>query len=79
MNINVAVRKDQYDFLVKESKRIGVSIEETLLIFLLDGRLTPFRPQLSKPKSKEFLEHHVRPDVHPCNLPARTALVTTRA
>ena len=69
MNVKVAIRKDQYDFLEEESKRIGVSMEEALLIFLLDGRLTPFRPRPSKPKNKEFLTHRVRPDVRPCKCP----------
>ena len=39
--INVSVRADQYEFLKKEAVRLKVTVARLLLIFLLDGRLTP--------------------------------------
>ena len=39
--IQIHIRSDQYDYLESEAARLKISPEKAMLIFLLDGRLTP--------------------------------------
>ena len=57
--IDVFIRNDQYDFLKQEAKRLKISIEESLLVFLLDGRLTPSK-RGTKTSKKRILRNAIR-------------------